>query len=431
MPFIFMPRAHPTFPAAVSRQISFIAYVGFALTGIVTTMLGPLLPALKVRWELSDAQAGYLFAAQFAASVVSTMLLTAIIGRLGFLRTLALSYVLMAAGVAGVGANSWALGLLAVSAYGFALGLAIPATNLLISETSGWRRAAALNILNFVWCIGAVACPLLLMIAVRNNRTAAAMLILGVILAMTAARLWRNITQSDARSVGSEIKANPQPTDVIAAAGQAQVVSITEAQTPSAVQASRRVWRSAFAYLLAAFVFLYVGAENSISGWIGAYTKRTNVEMAALYSLPQAVFWAALMIGRLLAPLWLRRLSEERLVLLTALVSLLGILLLRGTSETVGLLGGAGLAGAGFAAIYPTTIAVFMKYFGERAGASAAPVFATGGLGGAVIPSLVGTVSDRFASLRAGLLVPLIVNVMIIALQLVIIAMLARRRPAR
>src|SRR5205085_8737678 len=155
--------------------------------------------------------------AQFAASVVSTMLLTAIIGRLGFLRTLALSYVLMAAGVAGVGANSWALGLLAVSAYGFALGLAMPATNLLISETSGGRRAAALNILNFVWCIGAVACPLLLMIAVRDNHTAASMLLLGVILALTGVWLWRNIAQSAARSVGSEIKANPQPTNAIAA----------------------------------------------------------------------------------------------------------------------------------------------------------------------------------------------------------------------
>lgn len=406
-----MPRAHPTFPAAVSRRVSFIAYVGFALTGIVTTMLGPLLPALKARWELSDAQAGYLFAAQFAASVVSTMLLTAIISRVGFLRTLALSYLLMAAGVAGVGADSWRLGLLAVSAYGFALGLVMPATNLLISETGGARRAAALNILNFVWCIGAVACPLLFMITVRDNRAAAPLIVLGAVIAIAGAWLWRSIARRGA----------------IAIAEQAQVVSITEAQTPRAAQASRRVWQSGFAYVVAASVFLYVGAENSISGWIGAYTKRASAEMAALYSLPQAIFWAALMTGRLLAPVWLRRLSEERLVLLAALVSLLGVLLLRGTTEAVGLLGGAALAGAGFAAIYPTTIAIFMKYFGGRAGASAAPVFATGGLGGAVIPSLVGSVSDRYGSLRAGLVVPLIVNLLIIALQIVIIAMLARR----
>ena len=425
-----MPQAHTTFPAAVSRPVSVLAHTGFALTGIVTTMLGPLLPALKARWALTDAQAGYLFTAQFAASVVSTMLLTWFIRRLGVLRTLALGYLLLAVGVAGVGANAWAIGLAAVSLYGFALGLTMPATNLLISETSGERRAAALNILNFIWCIGAVACPLLLMVAVRDNRTAAPMLALGATLAVVGAWLWHSIAQTDSRNVGSDIKAYRRATAAIAVE-QAQVVLTTEDQTPASARASRRVWGSGFAYLLAALVFLYVGAENSISGWIGAYTKRTNAEMAALYSLPQAVFWAALMTGRLLAPVWLRRLSEERLVLLTAVVSLLGVLWLWATSETVGLLGGAALAGAGFAAIYPTTIAVFMKYFGERAGASAAPIFATGGLGGAVVPSLVGTVSDRFSSLRAGLVVPLVVNVVIITLQVAIIAMLKRHRPPR
>jgi MFS transporter, FHS family, glucose/mannose:H+ symporter len=422
-----MPRAYSTFPSAVSRQVSLIAYAGFALTGVVTTMLGPLLPALKARWVLTDAQAGYLFTAQFAASVVSTMLLTAIIRRLGFLPTLAVSYLLLAAGVAGVGASSWALGLAAVSVYGFALGLAMPATNLLISETSGGRRAAALNILNFVWCIGAVACPLLLMVTVRDNRPAPPMLALSATLAVTGAWLWRSVARTGPRGVGSDVRAYRQATREIAAVEQVNVILTTKDQTASEARTTRRVWQSGFAYLVAAFVFLYVGAENSISGWIGAYTKRTNAEMAALYSLPQAVFWAALMTGRLLAPVWLRRLSEERLVLLTATVSLLGVLLLRATSETAGLLGGAVLAGAGFAAIYPTTIAVFMKYFGERAAASAAPIFATGGLGGAVIPSLVGTVSDRFSSLRAGLIVPLAVNVMIIALQVVVILMLMRR----
>lgn len=426
-----MPQAQTTFPSAVSGQVSILAHTGFALTGIVTTMLGPLLPVLKARWGLTDAQVGYLFTAQFAASVVSTMLLTAIIRRLGFLRTLALSYLLLAVGVAGVGANSWAMGLMAVSVYGFALGLAIPATNLLISETSGARRAATLNILNFVWCIGAVACPLLVMVVVRDTRTAAPMLALSAILAVVGVWLWRSIAQAGSQNVISDIKAYRQATRAIAAIEQAQVVLTAEDQSPASAQASQRVWRSAFAYVLAVFIFLYVGAENSISGWIGAYTKRTNAEMAALYSLPQAVFWAALMTGRLLAPVWLLRLSEERLVLLTTVVSLLGVLLLLRTTEAAGLLGGAMLAGAGFAAIYPTSIAVFMKYFGEKAGASAAPVFATGGLGGAVVPSLVGTVSDRFSSLRAGLIVLLVVNVMMIIIQVLIIVMFRRHRQPR
>lgn len=419
-----MPQAQTTFPSVVSRQVSILAYIGFALTGIVTTMLGPLLPALKAQWALTDAQAGYLFTTQFAASIVSTMLLASIIRRIGFLRTLTLSYLMLAAGVAGVGAGSWAMGLMAVSCYGFALGLAMPATNLLVSERSGERRAAALNILNFVWCIGAVACPLLVMAVVRDNRIAAPMLGLGVILAIAGVWFWRSSIQSDSQDINLDAEDARQA--AAATAGQASLIG--EDETPTIALARRRVWRSAFAYILAALVFLYVGAENGISGWIGAYAKRTNADMATLYSLPQAIFWAALMTGRLLAPVWLRRLSEERLVLLTAAVSLLGISLLRATTETVGLLGGACLAGAGFAAIYPTSIAVFIKHFGKEAGASIAPVFATGGLGGAVVPSLVGTVSDRFSSLRAGLIVPLVVNVIMIVLQVLIIVILRRHR---
>src|SRR5437868_7770241 len=219
-----MPQAHATFPSAVSKQVSILAHVGFALTGIVTTMLGPLLPALKAQWALTDAQAGYLFTAQFAASVVSTMLLTSIIRRLGFLRTLALSYLLLAAGVAGVGANSWALGLMAVSVYGFALGLAMPATNLLISETSGGRRAAALNILNFIWCIGAVACPLLVMIVVRDNRTAAPMLSLGASLAAVSAWLWRSGPQAVSQNVSLDTEGYRQAATVTAAIEQGPLI---------------------------------------------------------------------------------------------------------------------------------------------------------------------------------------------------------------
>jgi fucose permease len=422
-----MSQASPIIPVAVSRQVAVLAHIGFALTGVVTTMLGPLLPALKAGWALSDAQAGYLFTAQFAASVVSTMLLTKLIRRFGFLRVMAFSYLLLAAGVAGVGAASWAVGLVAVAVYGFGLGLAMPATNLLIAETSGARRAAALNILNFVWCIGAVACPLLVMVVVRDNRTAAPLLALAAMLIVVGVWLWRGIREADPRSGGAGVEDYRQAARAITAVEQAQVVLTAEDQTPSEARATRRVWQSALAYLLAALVFLYVGAENSISGWIGAYTKRMSAEMAMLYSLPQAAFWAALMTGRLLAPVWLRRLGEERLVILTAGVSLVGVALLLMTTETVGLLAGAMLAGAGFAAIYPTTIAIFLKVFGERAAASAAPIFATGGLGGAVLPSLVGTVSDRFSSLRAGLVVPLAVNIVMIILQGVIIAMLLRR----
>src|SRR5204862_377197 len=49
----------------------------------------------------------------------------------------------------------------------FGLGIGIPATNLWIAETSGANRAAALNLINLAWGIGAVALPAVVAIAVR------------------------------------------------------------------------------------------------------------------------------------------------------------------------------------------------------------------------------------------------------------------------
>jgi MFS transporter, FHS family, glucose/mannose:H+ symporter len=43
-------------------------HIGFALTGIGTTLLGCILPALAPAWHLDDRRAGIFFAAQFLGS---------------------------------------------------------------------------------------------------------------------------------------------------------------------------------------------------------------------------------------------------------------------------------------------------------------------------------------------------------------------------
>src|SRR3989442_1650438 len=46
-----------------------LVHAAFVLTGVMTTLLGPMLPVFSARWSLSDSQAGYLFTAHFAALV--------------------------------------------------------------------------------------------------------------------------------------------------------------------------------------------------------------------------------------------------------------------------------------------------------------------------------------------------------------------------
>src|SRR5271168_1605548 len=54
-------------------QAQFIAHLGFVLTGVVNTLLGPILPIITRTWHLDDAQAGRLFAAQFLGAILGTL----------------------------------------------------------------------------------------------------------------------------------------------------------------------------------------------------------------------------------------------------------------------------------------------------------------------------------------------------------------------
>lgn len=109
--------------AASSRErtLARLTHAAFVLTGVVTTFLGPLLPALSVRWQLSDAQAGYFFSAQFMGSIVGSTLTSTLLPRRGFRFSMALGYVLMALGVGALALTQWRLALLGTCTYAILL----------------------------------------------------------------------------------------------------------------------------------------------------------------------------------------------------------------------------------------------------------------------------------------------------------------------
>jgi MFS transporter, FHS family, glucose/mannose:H+ symporter len=136
-------------------------------------------------------------------------------------------------------------------------------------------------------------------------------------------------------------------------------------------------------------------------------------------------FWAGLLVGRAAAPAVLRRLSEAALVLISLLVAGAGLVVILVTSSLMIVSSGAGLAGLGLATVFPTTFAIFTRQFGRQASKLTGWVFALGGMGGALIPWLVGLTSAWFGDLRIGLLIPLFCVAFMIVLQILIIRALA------
>src|SRR5215470_15369391 len=76
-----------------------LAHAAFVPTGVVTVMLGPLLPLLAAKWSLSDTQSGFFISAQFSGALVGTAASSFLLPLIGFARSMALGQVLMAIGV--------------------------------------------------------------------------------------------------------------------------------------------------------------------------------------------------------------------------------------------------------------------------------------------------------------------------------------------
>ena len=375
-----MAAPDPTYDSKSAKALTFAAYASFVPIGIATVLLGPMLPILSARWSLNYSQAGALFTAQYMVSTVAVALSGVLVSRWGFRFAIKTGLVLMSVGVGLLLAGPKLLGILCIGAYGGGLGLAVPAANLLVAEVNPGRRSATLNLLNFCWSAGAVACPFLVAAAAKGHRIP---VFLGAVAGFALA-------------VAVGIAVMP--------------ASIVE---PSSNDASRKTgpairFMQNAVVMLGALFFLYVGVENGFGGWIASYAKSLGNLTPSQAVMSPSFFYAALMLGRWAAPLALRSIDEVRLVQGGLLVGCAGMGGLVLSHEWWGVILSASVAGLGLACVYPITISLLSREFGAGAARIGSLMFFLSNIGGGLLPWVVGLSSNHFDSLKAGLAVPLI-----------------------
>lgn len=366
-------------PQAQTGDVRLMAllHAGFVLTGVVNTMLGPLLPVLSARWALNDAHAGYLFTAQFSGSMLGVMGSSFLMSRRGHRISVVLGLGLMALGSATLLATSWSLGMLSTLCLGIGLGFAIPTTNLLVSELNPEKRAAALNLINFSWGVGAASCPFFVAALLRMDRTSH--LLYGVAAAL-----------------------------ILVAVGMTRVAFPALCPAPDNVsRVETGLWRSPWVPVIGALFFFYVGSEAGVGGWTATYAQRIVAGAGTVWVLMPSLFWTALLLGRATAPVLLRDLPELKLAEFGLVLSTVGVVVLLGARNLSAIAIGVSLAGLGFSSVFPIAIATLSRKFGPMAPQIAGLMFALAGLGGATLPWLVGYTSTRLGGLKYGLLVPL------------------------
>jgi len=376
--------------AGSARKATLAMHVVFVPTGIMNVLLGPLLPTLAARWAINDTQSGDLFFAQFLASTVGVLVSGALVPRRGYRFAIALGLAVMAVGLGVMPFVRWPVGLIVVASWGFGFGVTIPACNLLVAAIQPERQAAALNLLNFFWSIGAVACPFLLAPFEHGQKTDVFLLGLGAcILLLTL--------------------------------GLGTIRFPTTGAAHPAKGGMGNLWPlllSPMALALAALFFLYTGAENAVGGWLASYAKRMGPVHSSLWVTAPSFFYMALLVGRALAPAVLRRLRDIALARAGLALAAAGVVMLLLSSSVPAIMASASAVGLGLAAVYPITISRMSKAGGALAPQMGSVMFGLAGVGAACGPWLVGFTSTQLTSLKLGLIVPLVGCAAMLALYL-------------
>ena len=363
------------------QQLTIVScFATMFMLGIAISMLGPSLPALAERTGIPLSQAGIFFSLFAAGSVLATLLLARyndrparhalLIGGSLVMGTsfwlVATSHTLMQAGVA-------------VALCGLSMSTVGTAPNAIIVDLFRDRAGQALNALHVVVGIGSFVGPLLIGAAIRsgNDYRVAYRVAAGAMLVVCV--LWT-------------VSRPPRP--------------------QRAATGDRSAWRSLLSTLILVFALamLYTGTEQVIGGWLFTYAQGTTAMQAVTASLLVALFWLAILLGRLAAVRILRRVTNLELLRACTLVGAagIGVLLLGGVAPAL-LWIGVIVLGLAFGPVFPTTLALAGELAPDRAGAAGSLVVASGSVGAMILPWLAGTLmpSIGMAGSFAAVLLPL------------------------
>jgi len=341
-----------------------VSLSGFFLTGLLMSFLGAALPMWGFHLNSEFITAGNYFLLLNAGFLVSARSGQALLERRGTGFTAVLGAFLAAGGFLYLAAMSapfspwWRLpGLFWL---GFSAGLLNLALVDGVSPLYDVGRAATLNLAGMTFGIGCVVMSLLVastfyVYNVRGILALVAVVPAGFGLVFLRTRI-------------------PGPV----------------AQHPQHAEQLRKQFRSPAAVLFALLLFFQFGNEWAIAGWLPLFLiQRLGISPEdSLFLL--ALYWAALLLGRVVAQGLMSLMSRGKLLPISAGAALLGCILLSSTNNIPGAVAGILCTGAGFAAIFPLTMENIGRRFPYYHPATYSGIFSFAFTGGMLAPWSLG-----------------------------------------
>jgi FHS family Na+ dependent glucose MFS transporter 1 len=307
-------------------------FAAFIALGLTVGSLGPTLPSLAEQTHVGLAAISYLFTARSMGYVLGAVRGGRMFDRRAGNPVMAVMLFAMSIMMTLVPLvpKLWLL-LIVMLILGAAEAALDVGANTLQAWVHGNRVAPFMNAMHSFFGVGALIAPIVVaQTALLSYSTTTSYFVIAALLLPVAAYIFRLASPTGAMTIKPELPA---------AADRGLV------------------------FLIALFLFLYVGAEVSFAGWIFTYSVKLNLSSATTAAYLTSLFWGSLTIGRMLIITAAARFKAGSILMssLAGCLLSIGLMVISPRSFASVLIGTAGL-GLSMASIFPTTL----SYAGQR-----------------------------------------------------------------
>jgi MFS transporter, FHS family, glucose/mannose:H+ symporter len=350
-------------PSLSGRRVTWLAYSGILLEGIVVGWIGPLLPQIARAMRVPIDHAGLVVSAVSIGYFAALTIAGEASEKIGPQTTMSTAMLLVTAGFGGL-AIAPVLALMLASAFimGLGFGAVDVAGNAVVVELNRARLASALNYLHLMFGVGALLGPLIVGFALATHVSYSLLFALGA---------------GVAAAVTLALFVTPQIT--------------REAHLAHEAGGFLPILAHPLAWILAAVLFLYVGAENGIGAWLFLFLHIKSVLSETISSWGVSLYWGGLIAGRFAGARLAHRIAPRPFTLMASILAAVALAIMIATPDLHVIAALAiFLIGFGYGPIFPNMVAVGAEQFPAEVGRITSIVVAGGALGGAFVPWLMG-----------------------------------------
>ncbi len=347
-----------------NTSLLYIMYFAFFCSGMMSTLLGAILPAMKVEYQMSYVLSGMVLSAHQIGNFCAVL----IAGFLPYAIGRKKSTLLLCSGIV-IGLVLMTLTgnpvflLIAFAATGIGRGTMSNITNVVVSEVAE-NKAGGLNFLHASFAVGAFVSPFI-----------------AILITSVLGLSWKLCALIVAAS------------EVVALVG----ISLSRLSNKPVARRSDKGsdFAKSYSFWLNTFImFFYLCGEASIIGWLVTYFKDSGIMGTSLAQSTSSLLWIMVMIGRITCASVSNRVNKNKLILGMGLSMTFFFVLMISTRNVMVIFPSLLGVGVSMSGIYPTTLSTMDSRFNSSTVATGTCI-ATATVGAILMPMIVGAVAER------------------------------------